>query len=87
MALAQKVGFYQIRPGQNFHLLSISVVSRSLPELKADTPTAKQPGRQLKDLDVCQHQPEGGVLRGDAQLAQIRHQSESVQYWHCYQED
>ena len=88
MALAQKVGSFEtLLLKKRTFTFRFSVVSRSLPELKADPPAAKQPGRQLKDLDVRQHQPQGGVLRGDAQLPQIRHQSEPVQHWHCHEED
>ena len=88
MALAQKVGSFEtLLLKKRTFTFRFSVVSRSLPELKAYPPTAKQPGRQLKDLDVRQHQPQGGVLRGDPQLSQICHQSEPVQHWHCHQED
>ena len=74
-------------PKKRTLIFPFSGVPRSIPELEADPPAAKQPGRQLKDLDVRQHQSQGGVLRGDAQLPQIRHQSEPMQYWHCHQED
>ena len=85
MALSQKVDFDQLY--LRAFIFFFSVVSRSLPELEVDPPAAKQPGRQLEDVDVRQHQPQGGVLRGDPQFAQICHQSEPMPNWHCHQED
>ena len=65
----------------------VAVLPRALPQLEVDPPAAEQPWGQLEDLDVRQHQSQGGVLRRDLELSEIRHQSEPVQHWHCHKED
>ena len=61
--------------------------AHSLQRFKVNASSNELIGRQLQDTYVRQRLSEGGVLLGDSQLPEIRHESEPMPNRHRRKED